>query len=106
MKDGYMILARSNVPAHKRSARSLAKSLSALCLACLCLLGELGAAVAQARNATLPDPPISSQSAKSVTARLDAQNALFKQQYEDDLRASPESETAKGDYRDNAMLDD
>jgi len=34
------------------------------------------------------------------------QNALFKEQFEDDMRASPESETARGDYRDNAMLDD
>jgi hypothetical protein len=31
---------------------------------------------------------------------------LFKQQYDDDMRASPESETARGDYRDNAILDD
>jgi uncharacterized protein (DUF885 family) len=44
--------------------------------------------------------------AESVAARLAAQDTLFKQQYEDDMRASPERETARGDYRDNAMLDD
>jgi uncharacterized protein (DUF885 family) len=48
----------------------------------------------------------SSQSATSAAVRLSAQNALFKEQYEDDLRASPESESARGDYRDNARLDD
>ena len=42
----------------------------------------------------------------SVPARLAAQDALFKEQYDDDMRSSPESETARGDYRDNALLDD
>jgi|SRR5579864_7287852 len=41
-----------------------------------------------------------------VADRLTTQNTLFKQQYADDLLASPESETARGDYRDNALLDD
>jgi uncharacterized protein (DUF885 family) len=41
-----------------------------------------------------------------VQAHLSAQNALFEREYQDDLRASPETETANGDYRDNAKLDD
>ncbi len=43
---------------------------------------------------------------QSVQVRLAAQNALFKQQWEDDMKSSPEGETAVGDYRDNALLDD
>lgn len=41
-----------------------------------------------------------------MAARLAAQNALFKEQYEDDLKASPQTATARGDYRYNATLDD
>ena len=73
------------------SSPALMQSLSAFLLACLCLHGLFG---------------VASQSATSVAARLATQNALFKEQFEDDMRASPESETARGDYRDNAMLDD
>jgi uncharacterized protein (DUF885 family) len=57
-------------------------------------------------HAPLAKTHASSQSISSVEARLAAQNALFKNQLEDDMRASPESETARGDYRDNATLDD
>ena len=60
----------------------------------------------KASNPLFPHTHISSQATKSTAARLAAQNALFKEQFEDDMRASPESETARGDYRDNAMLDD
>src|SRR5262245_33679502 len=42
----------------------------------------------------------------SVEARLSAQNALFDEQYEDDLKANPESATARGDYRYNDRLND
>ena len=101
-----MLLSRSNMANHGCSARTVAKSLSVFSLACLCLQGVFGRAVAQGKNAPFPDIHISSQSAKSVAARLAAQNALFKEQFEEDIRASPESETARGDYRDNAMLDD
>jgi uncharacterized protein (DUF885 family) len=82
------------------------KSLWVFALGALCLDATLGPAVAQRKNAPFPDIHSSSQSTKSVAARLAAQNALFQEQYGDDLRASPESETARGDYRDNAMLDD
>ncbi len=41
-----------------------------------------------------------------MATRLAVQDALFKEEFEDDMRASPETETSRGDYRDNAMLDD
>ena len=96
--------ARSNIADYRSSASRMTKSLSALCLAYLCLTGA--AAVAQSKNASFPNTHISSRPTKSVAARLAAQNALFKEQYEDDMRASPESETVRGDYQDNALLDD
>src|ERR1700722_16570326 len=46
------------------------------------------------------------QDLKSVADRLAAQNALFDQQYESDLRNSPERATAFGDYRYNDKLGD
>jgi len=86
--------------------RSMARSLSAFGMVFLCLQGAFAQAVAPGTNALLPNRQISSQPAKSVAARLADQNALFKEQFESDMRASPESETVRGDYRDNAMLDD
>jgi uncharacterized protein (DUF885 family) len=41
-----------------------------------------------------------------VPSRLAAQNALFEEQYESDLKTSPLSATARGDYRYNDQLDD
>jgi len=101
-----MAVSRSNIANHTCSTRSGTKSLPAFSLACLCLQGVFGPAVAQGKNVPFPETHISSQATKSVAARLAAQNALFKEQYDDDMRASPESETARGDYRDNALLDD
>jgi uncharacterized protein (DUF885 family) len=101
-----MLLSRSNVAKHSGSLRSAATSLSAFSLGCLCLQGVFGPAVAQAKYAPFRVIYISSLSTQSVAARLAAQNALFKQQFEDDMSSSPESETARGDYRDNAILDD
>src|ERR1700759_33365 len=46
------------------------------------------------------------QAANSVADRLAAQNALFDEQYEADLKAHPERATAFGDYRYNDQLDD
>ena len=83
----------------------MAKSLSVFGLAWLCLQGVFGLAVAQAVSAHR-DIHGSSQSAESAAGRLATQNSLFREQFEDDMRASPESETARGDYRDNALLDD
>jgi uncharacterized protein (DUF885 family) len=44
--------------------------------------------------------------AKPVAERLAAQNALFAEQYESDLKAHPERATAFGDYRYNDQLED
>jgi uncharacterized protein (DUF885 family) len=41
----------------------------------------------------------------SVTSRLAAQNALFEEQYQSDLKSSPQTATAYGDYRYNDLLD-
>ena len=46
------------------------------------------------------------QDAKPVADRLAAQNALFDEQYESDLRNFPERATAFGDYRYNDKLKD
>ena len=46
------------------------------------------------------------QNPKQVADRLAAQNALFQEQYESDLRNAPERATAFGDYRYNDKLSD
>src|ERR1700758_1130435 len=46
------------------------------------------------------------QTAKPLAERLAAQNALFDEYYETELRNHPESATAYGDYRYNQQLDD
>src|ERR1700684_1240182 len=46
------------------------------------------------------------QNPKPVADRLAAQNALFDEQYESDLRNMPERATAFGDYRYNDKLED
>ena len=63
-------------------------------LLCAVLCASPFAALAQA-PATQP-----------AAARLAAQNALFEEQYQSDLKFSPESATAFGDYRYNDQLDD
>jgi uncharacterized protein (DUF885 family)/acetylornithine deacetylase/succinyl-diaminopimelate desuccinylase-like protein len=42
----------------------------------------------------------------SVEARLARQNALFEEQYQDELKSSPETATAYGDYRYNDRLNE
>ncbi len=101
-----MLLSPSKIADRSGWVRTVAKSLFHFSLACLCLQGVWGPAIAQAKRALSSGVPIALPSTPSVAARLAAQNALFKEQFEDDMRASPESETARGDYRDNAMLDD
>lgn len=101
-----MLLSRSRIANHSFSARTVAKSFSVFSLVCLCLQGAFGPTIARGENARFSGTHISSQSTNSVATRLASQNALFKEQFEDDMRASPESESARGDYRDNAMLDD
>ncbi|MGH9497003.1 MAG: DUF885 domain-containing protein [Candidatus Sulfotelmatobacter sp.] len=46
------------------------------------------------------------QNLKSVAERIAAQNALFEERYESDLRNYPERATAYGDYRYNDQLND
>jgi uncharacterized protein (DUF885 family) len=41
----------------------------------------------------------------SVASRLAAQNALFEEQYQSDLKSSPQTATSYGDYRYNDQLD-
>jgi uncharacterized protein (DUF885 family) len=60
-------------------------------LTVLLLLCSLGAA------AKAPDP---------VASRVAAQNALFEEQYQSDLKRHPERATAVGDYRYNDQLED
>src|SRR5271156_6198686 len=100
-----MILYRSNVASLTDWPLTVVRLLLAFSVVCLCLQSVVGPPVAQGKNAPFPIVHIPSQST-SVAARLANQNALFKAQSEDDLRASPESATARGDYRDNALLDD
>ncbi len=75
-------------------------------LACLYLHGISGSAITQGAKEPFRDIQGSPQSSESVAVRLAAQKTLFREQFEDDMRASPESETARGDYRDNTLLDD
>jgi uncharacterized protein (DUF885 family) len=49
---------------------------------------------------------VSAQDAKPVTDRVAAQNAIFDDYYESELRNFPERATAFGDYRYNDKLDD
>ena len=49
---------------------------------------------------------LSAQDVKPLADRLNAQNALFEEQYESDLRNFPERATAFGDYRYNDKLAD
>lgn len=84
----------------------MSKLLPGFFLACLCLHSASVSAVADGGRAASVESHASSQSTESDAARLADQNALFKEQFEDDMRESPESETARGDYRDNALLDD
>ncbi len=65
-------------------------TLSLVLAACLPLSASLALAAA-------PD---------SVASRLAAQNALFEEQYQADLKASPQTATDYGDYRYNDLLDD
>ncbi len=48
----------------------------------------------------------SAKAPESAASRVAAQNALFEEQYESDLKNHPERATAVGDYRYNDQLDD
>jgi uncharacterized protein (DUF885 family) len=83
----------------------MSKSFRSLILASFCLPCISALAVPPPKIHSHPGMQASA-SQLSLADRLAAQNALFKEQYEDDLQASPESESARGNYRDNALLDD
>src|SRR5579864_5946689 len=51
-------------------------------------------------------PLVFAQQPKTLADRLAAQNALFDEQYESDLRSYPQRATAFGDYRYNDQLND
>jgi uncharacterized protein (DUF885 family) len=101
-----MLSLRPGIVAYDRFSRTPIASLSVFVLGWVCAQGVFAPPVAQAKDAPFPEIRHSWQSTTPVSVRLAAQNALFKEQYESDLRASPESETARGDYRDNDRLDD
>jgi uncharacterized protein (DUF885 family) len=65
-------------------------SLSLVLAACVCF----------SASTCLAAPPA------SVASRVAAQNALFEEQYQSDLKASPETATSYGDYRYNNKLDE
>src|SRR5258708_6878928 len=70
-----------------RVMRSLMLSVSVVALLCLAACASVGANVVD------------------VKVRVAAQNALFEEWYQSDLRAHPEQATAYGDYRYNDQLD-
>src|SRR5579872_1860800 len=49
---------------------------------------------------------VAAKDSESVAARIAAQNALFEEEYQADLKNHPERATAIGDYRYNDQLDD
>ena len=53
-----------------------------------------------------PAASVQAQTTQSVADRVAAQNALFDEQYESDLRNNPERATDYGDYRYNDQLND
>ncbi len=57
-----------------------------------------------ALTASIFSRELKAQNLKPVADRLAAQNALFEEQYETDLRNFPERATAFGDYRYNDKL--
>ncbi len=67
---------------------------------------RLSIIVAVAAAALQASSPCKAEAQATTAERLVAQNSLFKDQYRDDLVASPESRTSLGDYSDNARLDD
>lgn len=63
-------------------------------------------AARSAMSAVYRPPSRPAISVPSLGERLRTQDELFAAQYRDDLRASPESKTAIGDYSENGKLDD
>src|ERR1700733_1331314 len=77
-------------------------ALLALPIACILLLASLTGMKANAQ----PISAASTQVVQFVQTRLAAQNELFARQWDDDMKASPETATSYGDYRYNSLLSD
>ena len=77
-------------------------ALLALPIACILLLASLTGMKANAQ----PISAASTQVVQFVQTRLAAQNELFARQWDDDMKASPETATSYGDYRYNSRLSD
>lgn len=84
--------------------------LCALSLLCLCppALSHVSTAskAAEQTEHSQQQALISAKGIGSVQLRLAAQNELFQQQWDDDMKSSPETATARGDYRYNGLLSD
>ena len=72
----------------------------------LCAMRNVNSALILAACGVITACATLSPKSSSVESRLAAQNALFEQQYQSDLKADPERATSYGDYRYNEQLDD
>ena len=72
----------------------------------LCAMRNVNSALILAACGVITACATLSPKSSSVESRLVAQNALFEQQYQSDLKADPERATSYGDYRYNEQLDD
>jgi len=85
---------------------SLLYATSIICFCCpaWCNLPTVGQATEQAVHSQ--QSQTSAPGIAPVQLRLAAQNELFEQQWDDDMKSSPETATAYGDYRYNSLLND
>jgi uncharacterized protein (DUF885 family) len=108
---------RSRDPRHASkyfTGTVLRSSRGVVSIACLLFLASLAGVEADAQPSQQPRyAPQAEQTAggstqvmRPVQVRLAAQNELFKRQWDDDMKASPETATAYGDYRYNGLLSD
>jgi uncharacterized protein (DUF885 family) len=95
----YSSQARS---AHRFRLLPLTGSMRVLPIACLLLLASVAGMKANAQQTSGESTPV----VQSVKTRVAAQNGLFARQWDDDMKASPETATSYGDYRYNMLLSD
>jgi uncharacterized protein (DUF885 family) len=93
---------QSTRSAHRFHFLPMNNSLGTVPIACLLLLASVAGMEAYAQQSS----GRSTQVVQSVQTRLAAQNELFTRQWDDDMKASPETASAYGDYRYNALLSD
>jgi uncharacterized protein (DUF885 family) len=70
----------------------------------LMTIDRMAVTIGLAATLAFATTPTFAQSVKPLADRLAAQNALFEEQYESDLKNSPERATSFGDYRYNDQL--